>query len=340
MHLEVFRTLAEFDALADEWNSLLAFSASDVPFLRHEFLRNWWTTMGGGEWSRGELYVVSGRSPEGLLLGIAPLFFTENRDHEPALLFLGSVEIADYLDLIVCPEHLPAFVEALLENLNSHLAPAWKVLDLYNLQDRSASLPVLSHAAARRDWSFTLEALQHCPYISLPGDWQAYLDSLDKKQRHEIRRKIRRLEQSDMQARWYIHEDGYSLGQELEAFLALMAKDPAKEKFLTGSMRKQIRESARAAFDSDSLQLAFLEVNGEKVAGYLNFDYAGRIWVYNSGLNPEYRELSPGWVLLAYLIRWANENKRREFDFLRGNEDYKYRFGATDRRVVRAKVIR
>jgi len=51
------------------------------------------------------------------------------------------------------------------------------------------------------------------------------------------------------------------------------------------------------------------------------------IWVYNSGINFEYSAYSPGWVLLAYLLQWANENHRERFDFMRGNEDYKYRFG-------------
>jgi CelD/BcsL family acetyltransferase involved in cellulose biosynthesis len=60
--------------------------------------------------------------------------------------------------------------------------------------------------------------------------------------------------------------------------------------------------------------------------------------VYNSGYDPNFREISPGWVLLAYLLKWANESGRQIFDFMRGNEDYKYRFGAIDRRVVRARI--
>ena len=72
----------------------------------------------------------------------------------------------------------------------------------------------------------------------------------------------------------------------------------------------------------------------------MNFDYEDRIWVYNSGIDFTYREFSPGWVLLAYLLEWANQNKRQAFDFMRGDEDYKYRFGAFDRRVVRVMIRR
>jgi CelD/BcsL family acetyltransferase involved in cellulose biosynthesis len=72
----------------------------------------------------------------------------------------------------------------------------------------------------------------------------------------------------------------------------------------------------------------------------LNFDYENRIWVYNSGLDFSFRELSPGWVLLGYLLQWANEHGRSEFDFMRGDEDYKYKFGGIKRDVMRARVIK
>jgi CelD/BcsL family acetyltransferase involved in cellulose biosynthesis len=81
-------------------------------------------------------------------------------------------------------------------------------------------------------------------------------------------------------------------------------------------------------------------VDGQKAAGYLNFDYVNRIWVYNSGLARRFTDLSAGWVLLGYLLQWANEQKRLEFDFMRGDEDYKYRFGALDRFLARGKVQR
>jgi len=119
-----------------------------------------------------------------------------------------------------------------------------------------------------------------------------------------------------------------------------MAQDPEKQSFLTQTMRTQMRDAVHAAFKGGWLQLAFMEVDGQKAAAYLNFDYAGHIWVYNSGLNFALRELSPGWVLLGNLLKWANDHQRTSFDFLRGGEDYKYRFGAINRYVVRASISR
>jgi CelD/BcsL family acetyltransferase involved in cellulose biosynthesis len=326
------------ESLAAEWNHLLADSAIHVPFLRHEYLSTWWQTLGGGEWPQGELFTVAARHADGSLAAIAPLFLTDNCDGERALMFLGSIEISDYLDVIARPEHLPQFLDLLLAWLEGPQAPSFRLLDWYNLLETSPTLPALQEAARQRGWAYSQELLQHCPYIPLPGDWETYLASIDKKQRHEIRRKMRRAEEYDQSVRWYIVQEVAHLDSEMEGFFALMAQDPEKARFLTPIMRQQMKASAQAAFQAGWLQLSFLEVDGKKTAGYINFDYDNHIWVYNSGLDFGYRELSPGWVLLGYLLQWANEHKRGYFDFMRGDEDYKYKFGAVDRRVVRAML--
>lgn len=341
MQFDILRSLDELDKISGEWNELLrCCSASHVPFLRYEYLHSWWQTLGGGEWQDGKLLVVTGRGEDGTLLGIAPLFLTLNRSGERALMLLGSIEISDYLDIIVHCDNQTAFIDGLLDVLASDRLPEWQVIDWYNLPDYSPTLPLLQESAERRGWSFQQEQLQPCPYIRLPGDWETYLAGIDKKQRHEIRRKMRRAEESELGVRWYIVREEESLDMEVEAFMELMAQDPEKAGFLSQVMRSQMRAAVHTAFQYGWLQLAFLEVDGQKAAGYLNFDFNDHIWVYNSGLSFIHRELSPGWVLLGYLLKWANENGRQEFDFLRGGEEYKYRFGAVDRFVVRAIVRR
>lgn len=341
MKLKTIKTLPEMQSLAQEWNALLKESASDVPFLRHEYLTTWWQTLGGGEWPQGLLHVITVHLDDDHLVGIAPLFHTTNRDGETAFMLLGSIEISDYLDLIARPNDLTSFIEVLLDHLDSPAVPDWQVLDFYNFLESSPTLPALKAAVERRGWRYQQEPLQHCPFIPLPGDWEQYLaEQVDKKQRHEIRRKIRRAESHDLPIRWHIVKDDTALDQEMDDFLNLMAQDVNKERFLTEAMRSQMHASARAAFQAGWLQLSFMEVGGEKAAGYLNFDYNNHLWVYNSGLNFGFYELSPGWVLLGYLLQWANENQRTSFDFMRGDEEYKYRFGAIDRRVMRVLVRR
>jgi len=321
-----------------EWNALLSESISDVPFLRHEYLSAWWATCGGGEWEQAELVLVSAREND-RLVGIAPLFLTEH-DGQQALMLLGSIEISDYLDLIVRADDLPRFLSGTLDFLASDSALAWPTFDWYNLPDDSPTLVALEAESAKRGWDFTSEPYRPSLSVPLPGDFEEYLAGIDKKQRHEIRRKMRRAAESEQDVRWYIVTDESTLDAEAEACCHLMAQDPAKQTFLTQTMRTQMKTMIHAAFKAGILQLAFLEVDGQKAAGYLNFDYGNRIWVYNSGLDFNFRELSPGWVLLGYLLQWANENGRAEFDFMRGDEDYKYKFGGIKRDVMRVRVER
>jgi CelD/BcsL family acetyltransferase involved in cellulose biosynthesis len=151
---------------------------------------------------------------------------------------------------------------------------------------------------------------------------------------------MRRLEASDLPTRWYLVTESEQLEKEIEAFIGLMSQDPDKARFLIPAMREHMHLAVHCAFDRGCLNLAFLEIAGHKAAGYLSFDYLDRMWVYNSGIDMNFVQYSPGWVLLSYLLRWANENHIYEFDFMRGDEKYKYRFGAIDRFVMRAILER
>ncbi len=339
MEFTLHRNASGLVPLAADWNMLLAESVTHIPFLRYEYISAWWETRGGGEWPEFDLAVVTA-CQDGRLAGIAPLFVSRNGDGVPTLFLVGSVEISDYLDIIARPADLSHFMAGLLDFIAPPGSLDWRLLDWHNLPEASPTLAVLKAEVEKRGWTYTQEQTYHVPSIPLTGDFETYLAGIDKKQRHEIRRKMRRVEDCGRNVRWYIVEEGTSLEAEVEAFLNMMAEDPEKAAFLTPAMRAQMRLACRAAFENDWLQLAFLEVDGQKAAGYLNFDYLNRIWVYNSGLDRRFMDLSAGWVLLGYLLKWANEHKRSEFDFMRGNEDYKYRFGGVDKFVVRARVTR
>ena len=339
MKFEFIDSPAVFDGLASEWNDLLARSVTDVPFLRHEYLRAWWSSLGGGEWASAELRIVTSRDASSRLVGLAPLMRLTGGDG-PRLHLLGSFEISDYLDLIVPPAQAESFVRGLLDFLGDEPDGSWQALDLYNLRAASPIRRLVLETAEGRGWRATEEPLQPCPAITLPRSWEEYLQSLDKKQRHELRRKMRRAAAHSpaVEMRWI--DQGEDLESATQAFLELMRLDPQKSRFLTEAMEVAFRRLAAEAKQGDWLRLAFLEVGGDPAAGYLFFDYRNRLWIYNSCLNPAFSELSPGWVLTGLLIQWAIEQGREVFDFLRGGEDYKYRLGGVADSIYRVRVER
>ena len=320
------------------WNALVEQSIADTPFSRHEYLSEWWKTLGGGEWKQAELVLVSAGEAD-QLVGIAPLFIAEH-DGQQALMLVGSIEISDYLDLIVREADLPRFLSGLLDFLASPAAGNWSAIDWYNLPDSSPTLAALKAESERHGWSYHEEIYRPTPRIPLNGSFDGYLSRIDKKQRHEIRRKMRRAAESEKNVRFHVIDKTADIESEINAFFDLMVQDPNKEQFLHPEMREQMSVTVRSAFERDYLWLAFLEVDGKKTAASLNFDYKNKLWGYNSGVSREHMELSPGWVLLSYVIQWCSENGRYEYDFMRGDEEYKYRFGGVNRHVMRSKSLR
>ena len=329
-----YHDIGGFDALADEWNDLLHRSPADTIFLTLEYQRTWWQHLG-----EGDLLILAVRDGEELV-GIAPLFAVVNPQGQRVLATVGCVEVSDYLDLIVARGREEEVYGALV----AHLAGGgveWDALDLCNVHQDSPTLALLPALAEARGWTLETARDDVCPVVQLPTTWDEYLQMLSKKQRHEVRRKMRRVE-AQAEAHWYVVGPERDLATEIEDFLDLMAAStPDKAEFLTPRMRGFFRQLARVAYDANWLQLAFLEVGGRKAASYLNFIYNNRVLVYNSGLDWQtFPKLGAGIVLIAYCIRHAIEHGRELFDFMQGDERYKYQFGGQDVEVRRLIIRR
>jgi CelD/BcsL family acetyltransferase involved in cellulose biosynthesis len=332
---QIYTDPAGFAALREEWNPLLRHSASDTIFLTWEWQSTWWEHLG-----EGELYLVAVRD-DSHLSGIAPLYLTTSDDGLRTLFIVGCRDVSDYLDLIAASGQEERVYGALLGWLGSDEAPAWDLADLCNIPAASPTHSLLAKMAAARGYEVQTEVEDVCPIISLPSTWDEYLSSLDRKQRHEIRRKIRRAEGSG-QINWYIVDEEHDLATEMEAFIELHQKSTAgKDAFMDAQMKGFFHATAQVLQKVGWLQLALIEVNGEKAATMMNFDYRNSIMVYNSGYDPrQYAWLSPGIILLAYCIQWAIELGRAKFDFLRGEEEYKFRFGGQPTEVYRLLITR
>ncbi|MBN2044952.1 MAG: GNAT family N-acetyltransferase [Anaerolineales bacterium] len=341
IELEIIRSHQSWNALSAPWNRLLAKSVTDVPFLRHEFLLAWWQHRGGGEWGADDqLYVILGRDASGELVGALPLFLSKNHAGLPVLIGLGSIEIADFLDLLALPEHLAAFLDAALAHLTGPDAPAWEALELFNLLEASPSLAALSSAAEKHALTFSQQRLQPAPRIALPETFEAYMEGLDGRYRREMLRKMRNALRYFIPVTITKVESGDDLSAEMEGFITMMREEADKNAFLNQAMEAQMQAIARAGFDHGWLDLRFMLVGREKAAGYFNFVYNNQVWVYNSAKAEKFASLSPGISLMGLLIEEAIQAGYSDFDLMRGDEEYKYQLGGVDRWVVKASINR
>ena len=318
---------AVFSELAAEWDTLAGQGITDTPFQTHAYQQSWWRHLQPPD---AALHTITARTEDGRLAAIGCFYILDGVLH-----FNGCVEETDYLDLIVRPEAAEAGWTAVFQQLLQPDFPAWHTARLCNIPASSATRTILPQLAQAEGLDVREELYEVCPIIALPGSFDAYLDLLDSKQRREVQRKLRRAAGAD--ARLVIVGPEDDLNQAVDEFLELLQMSTfEKRDWLNDGRRAVFHEIARSALAAGTLQLMFIEVNQQKAAALFNFDYKDRIWVYNSGLNPEaFGALSLGVVLTAKAIEHAIENGRAEFDFLRGNETYKYRFGAQDTEIYR-----
>jgi len=329
-----------FAALAGEWDALLQESRANTLFLTHGWQSTWWRNLG-----EGDLWILAWRQAgTGRLVAIVPLYriiFGESAGPDYAgkrqLNIVGCIEVSDYLDLIIAEGWESHVHSALIQWLESDDAPEWDLLDLCNLHEQSLThsvLPPMLEAAGMQVRVFQEDV---APQFSLPLRFEEYLSTqVDKKQRHEIRRKMRRAEREAVVG-FHIVGQGQSLEAEVDDFIALQRASRAdKSEFMTPHMRRFFHSAARMLYDAGWLRLCFLTLNGEKAAALFAFEYNGHFMLYNSGYDPEaHAHLSPGWVILAYAIQYAIASGCHRFDFMQGNEAYKYHFGSEDLRVMR-----
>ncbi len=335
MELKIFTDESGFAALYDNWNHLLARSRANTLFLTWQWQTTWWRCLG-----EGDLWLLAWYDGD-RLVALAPLYLHDDSAGLRRFDLVGCVEVSDYLDLIVEEGREEAVYSALLNWLASDACPPWDVVGLCNLAETSLTHRLLPEMAAGRGLEAVTRLEDVCPLILLPDNFEAYLQEiLSKKQRHEVRRKMRRIEEEAV-VRWYVVDGASDLAQETDAFLHLhRLSKQEKESFMTPEMETFFREAIQAMHQVGWLYLAFIEVNGVRAAAMLGFVYNGGLLVYNSGYDPaSYSELSPGIVLTARIIEDAIQRGLHVFDFLQGNEVYKYRFGAHDTAVY-STVIR
>jgi CelD/BcsL family acetyltransferase involved in cellulose biosynthesis len=359
-HRRSFASIAESD-----WDDLADASPWATPFSRHCVQKAWWDAYGAT--AHDETIVVT--EGAGRVVGIAPLMHRHELEpgdlaartalrHEPewplrpvpasaTAVFFGASYHADYATVLAAPEDLAAVCDAVAGLLTDDDPARWDVVDLRRLRLGDPAADELSAAFDRRCRSACLRAVREvedvCPIVTLPdsADFDGFLSSLGKKERHEIRRKLRRAEAAgpvalepsadpvaDLDAFVELHQKRWGA----EGLFPPTAGGAASRRFFAGLFS----ECARTGI----VDLSFLTVGGRRVAAGVTLDDGKTTYYYNAGVEPEARELSPGVVMIACYIRRAIGQGRGHVDFLRGNEPYKYEWGAVDVPIERLLVLR
>jgi len=248
---------------------------------------------------------------------------------------VGGRDVSDYLDLVAVAGREEEAWAALL-GARDAAAGVWELHAVPAASPTVTALPTLAPA-------FGLVAAvaveERCPVLSLPRSWAEYLARLPGKARHELRRKLRRMEREAPEARPVAATTRAEVERRLDDFVALHRRSRAgKARFMDARMEAFFRRVAAALAAVEAARLWFLDAAEGPLATFMTLEWDGTVGLYNSGFRPDRAALSPGLVLLAHLVRDAIERGKARFDFLRGEERYKYEFGPVPEPVYGVRI--
>jgi len=297
------------------WDHLVAQSRLRSPFLTWTWQREWTRAFAADR----RLEIRRVEDAEGRLVALLPL-------HEAApgvLTLIGGADISDYLDLIALAGREEEAWMALLQSRAAERV-AW---DLHAVPGTSPTVTVLPQLAPACGLSASVAIEERCPVLALPSSWDAYLASLSGKHRHELARKMRRLERETPEARAVCASRPADVENRLGDFFDLHRRSRSgKARFMDVRMEAFFRHVMTAFVERGAARLWFLDTASGPIASFITIEWDDTVGIYNSGFHPDRATLSPGVVLLGHLIRDAIERGKRRFDFLRGEERYKYEF--------------
>jgi CelD/BcsL family acetyltransferase involved in cellulose biosynthesis len=304
-----------FDSIYDTWKKLYEHSTVAPIFTSPEWSKIWWQQFGSGAELRLGAVKQANKT-----LGISLLQIKNDVAY-----FIGSKDVCDYLDFVVAPGSEDPFFNRLLDNLKTQ---GVQKLDLAPLRPDSTVRTSLINMAPKHKWQVSCAQEDVTVELNLPSNWEEYLKLLSGKQRHELNRKLRRLaEEGDLKYRTVTDANR----ADIDTFVRLF-RDSRRDKaaFLTPQMESFFRSIADAMARQKLLRLNILDLDKKPVAATMCFDYRDTVYLYNSGYELDYGWLSVGVISKALCIKDSIERHKKRFDFLKGDEAYKYQLGGQE----------
>jgi CelD/BcsL family acetyltransferase involved in cellulose biosynthesis len=323
--------LSLFDAWTPDvirpWEQVLEKDTEAGVFSTPQWLQAWWESMGSGDL---ELALVWEDDEP-----IAVFPTCTCVDEEGLLSFLGSQDVTDEQMPVATPGREADALRFFLDWVFTD--GGFDRLRFHSVLDGKRWLGVVEEVASRAGHGFASEQVDVAPAIALPATFDGYLASLSGHDRHELRRKRRRL--GDL-GEWRVrkaHDVGWEA--DLAAFFEFHRQAPGeKAGFFTPERERFFRRLAADLFLLGTARLDVLELGGEPVACTFSYDFRGTFALYNSSFRPDLAKHAPGVVLVGCLIEQAIAEGKHTFDFLRGDEPYKRRFGPTMRPVHQVMI--
>jgi len=316
--IEVITELEALQSLEADWIALCKKSDS-TPFQTPMWLLPWWRNFGSND-----LTVIVSREGD-RIDAIAPLYILRDDESDESLGMFVGTGISDYLDVI-------GDASLVIDEMSKLNCQLW---DLQQLQPSSSMLAV----ALPDGFSENVEDQEACPVLPLAGAFETLGSTHFQKKLRYYRRALERTGEVRIET-----PTADTLDDLLTALFELHAAR-WKRRDLPGVLGDDAsqafhRDAARRMLDAGMLRMYATRCNDRIVAVFYGFALNGIVYYYLSGYDPELEKLSIGTILVAHAVEQAVRDGATAFDFLRGAEEYKYAWGATDRMNRRRQLFK
>lgn len=296
------------------------------PFVLPEWMQAWWQVFG-----KGACPFIRSVKDGNKVIGVAPLMVSDGIAY-----FIGNTDVCDYQDFIIFPDCEEDFFNVLLDYSKENNI---RELDLKHV--RPDSIVINSLVPLAKSKKCRVESIEEAVSfeMDLPSSFDEYLETLSTKQRHEVRRKLRRLtEEGEIEYRFI--EKSSELQAAMDTFFRMFTESRHdKALFMTEQMKSYFRLLAETMEGIGLLKLGVLELDGKQVAVIMCFDYNDCIYLYNSGYDPKYVSLSVGLLSKVLAVKDSIEKSKKKFDFLKGAETYKGHLGGKEVPLYHCRII-
>jgi len=320
----------DFEKINRAWSLLLRKSEIDSVFLTHEWFYAWWNCFSADY----HLEMLLFTDQKGTLKGIAPFKIKGDQ-----ISFIANHEVTDYCDFIAEKENKETFFREILSYIKKNHSRLKKI-DLINIPSKSDTLSILSSLAREYGFSVSKELSEVVPILILPDSIDSYLFELKRKNRHELRRKIKRIEKLPGLSLRRI-KDSEEIKKYIKSFIRLheLSHEEKNIFWQKRNMCSFFENIVRLFSLNEWSELLLLYQNEQLIAGLLTFDYHNTIYLYNTAYSPDYAWYSPGIYLFYDVIISAIRDKKKKVDFLRGQENYKFFFQAKESTIHNLVLI-
>lgn len=339
LNVTVVSSVEGFRSLRREWDGLLRASRSDCVFLTWEWLFTWWKWYGGS----AQLLILLLSDSTGRLRGIAPLMSKRTAGVFRKLQIIGSESrvCSEYLDIIAeegCEKDVArAILDFLLDNHRS-----WDTFSLSSIRRGSPfllafeQLPEIRRLRSRRTTQYV------APYISLPETWDELLARFGPRIRRNVRYYRKRLEKA-FSVEFSSREVGLDTRHAINTMRRLQQKSISR-KGIRGIFEDETFSNFHAEImdlfhRNGWLYIVFVVCDGNPVAFWYAYLYAGTCYSYQTGFDLDYGSHSVGSVVHSFVLEDTIGKGIHTFDYLRGGQEYKYHFANSAREMLEVSIF-